>query len=257
MEPLRLSNKTVVLTGGVGLIGQKFSEGILAAGGKLILTDADKNRLDDFKPASQDSENLLKLVLDINSEESIQNVINAGIKKFGRIDAVVNNAYPRTPTYGRDFLEVKAADFCKNIELNLGGQFAVSQSFIKYFLKQGSGNIINIASIYGFLPPRFEIYQGTEMTMPVEYSVIKSGLIALTKYWAKYLKDKKIRVNSLSPGGVRNAQHQDFQKRYDALGLNKGLLDPDDLVGTLVFLLSDESLFINGQNIVVDDGWSL
>jgi NAD(P)-dependent dehydrogenase (short-subunit alcohol dehydrogenase family) len=93
--------------------------------------------------------------------------------------------------------------------------------------------------------------------MPVEYSAIKSGLIHLTKYMAKYLKGKNIRVNTLSPGGILDKQPQEFLNSYKDLSLNKGMLDKEDLTGSLIFLLSDQSKYINGQNIIVDDGFTL
>ena len=125
------------------------------------------------------------------------------------------------------------------------------------FLKQGHGNLINLASIYGIIPPKFEIYEGTQMTMPVEYAAIKSGIIHLTRYMAKYLKGKNIRVNSISPGGIKNNQDKKFEELYRLKTINKGMLDSSDLNGTLLFLLSDMGEFINGQNLIIDDGFSL
>ena len=95
------------------------------------------------------------------------------------------------------------------------------------------------------------------MTSPVEYAVIKSGLIHLTKYMAKYFKGKNIRVNSISPGGIYDKQDKNFLKKYKEKCLNKGMLDKKDLTGTLIYLLSDMSSYVNGQNIIVDDGYVL
>jgi NAD(P)-dependent dehydrogenase (short-subunit alcohol dehydrogenase family) len=114
-----------------------------------------------------------------------------------------------------------------------------------------------MASIYGTLPPRFGVYDGTSMTMPVEYAVIKAGIIQLTRYMAQFYKARGIRVNALSPGGIRDAQPEAFLARYGALSGVKGMLAPTDLVGALAFLLSDESRYMTGQNLVVDDGFSL
>ena len=107
------------------------------------------------------------------------------------------------------------------------------------------------------MAPDFSIYEGTSMTTPVEYAVIKSGLIHLTKYMAKYLGGSNVRVNVISPGGINNGQPPSFTKAYGAKCLNKGMLDPADLTGALVFLLSDLSTYVNGQNLVVDDGFTL
>lgn len=179
------------------------------------------------------------------------------IKSMGKIDALVNCAYPRNKNYVRDFLEVEFQDFCENINIHLGGYFLTCQQFIKFFLKQRHGNIINFSSIYGVIPPRFEIYENTKMIMPVEYAAIKSAIIHLTKYMAKYLKGKNIRVNCISPGGILDKQPEVFLSSYRKYCLNKGMLDKSDVVGIVIFLLSDLSMYINGQNIIVDDGFSL
>lgn len=155
------------------------------------------------------------------------------------------------------FFDLEYEDFVENLGLNLGGYFTTSQQFAKYFQKQGYGNIINISSIYGVVAPKFEIYDGTTMTMPVEYAAIKSGLIHLTKYMAKYFKGMNIKVNTLSPGGIFDNQNEIFLEQYKKECLNKGMLDKSDLKGTLVYLLSDMSKYVNGQNMVVDDGFTL
>jgi len=178
-------------------------------------------------------------------------------EKYERIDALVNNAYPRNKNYARHFFDVEYDDFVENLGLNLGGYFTTSQQFSKYFQKQGYGNIVNISSIYGVIAPKFEVYENTSMTMPVEYAAIKSGLIHLTKYMAKYFKGMNIKVNTLSPGGIFDNQPEQFLAKYKEKCLNKGMFDKSDLKGTLVYLLSDMSLYVNGQNIVVDDGFSL
>ena len=107
------------------------------------------------------------------------------------------------------------------------------------------------------MTPRFEIYKNTDMTVPVEYAAIKAGIIQLTKYLAKYCKGHKIRANCVSPGGILNKQPQSFQARYNKFCTDKGLLQPDDIAHAVLFLLSDASLYINGQNLIIDDGFSL
>jgi NAD(P)-dependent dehydrogenase (short-subunit alcohol dehydrogenase family) len=114
-----------------------------------------------------------------------------------------------------------------------------------------------MSSIYGVVAPRFEVYENTTMTMPVEYAAIKAGLIHLTKYMAKYFKGKNIRVNSISLGGLKDGQPESFLDSYEQFCLNKGMLDAKDISGTLLYLLSDLSEYVNGQNITVDDGFTL
>ena len=123
----------------------------------------------------------------------------------------INNAYPRNKNYARHFFDVEHSDFVENLGLNLGGYFTTSQQFAKYFQKQNHGNIINVSSIYGVVSPKFEIYKGTKITVPVEYAAIKSGLIHLTRYMAKYFKGMNIKVNTLSPGGILDNQPESFK----------------------------------------------
>jgi NAD(P)-dependent dehydrogenase (short-subunit alcohol dehydrogenase family) len=255
-----LNDKVIVVTGGAGLIGKEFIQAIVEQEGIAIIADINLELAGKVKEELSKKLNTTKIdfiSLDITSKESINNMINILDKKYGKIDALVNNAYPRNKNYGRTFFDVEYEDFKENISLNLGGYFTTSQQMAKYFQKQGYGNIINISSIYGVIAPKFEVYDNTPMTMPVEYAAIKSGLIHLTKYMAKYFKGMNIKVNTLSPGGIFDFQNEIFLDQYKKECLNKGMLDKSDLKGTLVYLLSDMSKYVNGQNIVVDDGFTL
>jgi NAD(P)-dependent dehydrogenase (short-subunit alcohol dehydrogenase family) len=255
-----LKNKVVVVTGGAGLIGQEFIKAIIEQNGIAIIADINKEigkRVKKQLSKELNTKNIDFVKLDITSKESLKKCIMYLDDKYEKIDALVNNAYPRNKNYGKHFFDVEYGDFVENIGLNLGGYFTTSQQFAKYFKKQGYGNIINISSIYGVVAPKFEIYKNTSMTVPVEYAAIKSGLIHLTKYMAKYFNGMNIKVNTLSPGGIFDNQNEVFVKQYKEVCLNKGMLDKSDLVGTLTYLLSDMSKYVNGQNIVVDDGFSL
>ncbi|MGJ0323122.1 oxidoreductase [Aliarcobacter cryaerophilus] len=255
-----LKDKVVVITGGAGLIGKEFVKAVVENGAIAIIADINE---DLGKKAKEDlskelnTKNIDFVQLDITSKESLNKCTDYLDNKYKKIDALVNNAYPRNKNYGRHFFDVEYSDFVENLGLNLGGYFTASQQFANYFENQGNGNIVNISSIYGVVAPRFEIYEDTTMTTPVEYAAIKSGLIHLTKYMAKYFKGMNIRVNTLSPGGILDKQPEAFLKKYKEQCLNKGMLDNSDLKGTLVYLLSDMSKYVNGQNIIVDDGFSL
>ena len=245
-----LKDKVIVIIGANGLLGKEFVKACLENNAKIIASDI-------VEKSEIESKDLEYIRCDITNKNSILDLINFSKEKFKKVDAVVNSAYPRNKNYGRKFEEVEYEDFCENINLHLGGYFLVSQQFAEFFKSQGYGNIINIASIYGVIPPRFEIYEDTNMSMPIEYNVIKHGIISMSKYIAKYYKGCNIRVNCISPGGILNNQPKEFLKKYNSYALNKGMLDKQDISGTLLFLLSDLSKNINGQNIVVDDGWSL
>ena len=255
-----LENKVIVITGGAGLIGKEFIKAVVEYDGIAIIADINYELGEQVKNTLSkelDTGNIDFVHLDITSKDSLLNCIDYLVKKYNRIDALVNNAYPRNQNYARHFFDVDYEDFVENIGLNLGGYFTASQQFSKYFKTQGYGNIVNISSIYGVVAPKFEVYEHTSMTMPVEYAAIKSGLIHLTKYMAKYFKGMNIRVNSMSPGGIFDHQDKAFLDAYKDECLNKGMLDKEDLKGTLLYLLSDMSKFVNGQYIIVDDGFVL
>lgn len=251
-----VKDKVIIVTGGAGLLGKTFCQAIADNGGIAVVAEYDitiANKL----CASLENTHIVPAQIDITNKASIEALIVYVSEKYGKIDALVNSAYPRNKNYGKHFFEVAYTDFYENVGMNLGGYFLTSQQFAKYFQKQGYGNIINLASIYGVIAPRFEVYDNTPMTTPVEYAAIKSGLIHLTKYMAKYFKGKNIRVNAISLGGIEDKQPESFLKAYKEFCLNKGMLDAKDIAGTVLYLLSDLSEFVNGQNIVVDDGFTL
>ena len=125
--------------------------------------------------------------MDITNKTSINSLIKDVSKRYGGIDCLVNNAYPKNKNYGKQIEDVSYEDFSENISAHVGGYFLTSQQFGVFFKKHNGGNIINIGSIYGTLAPRFELYKNTEMTVPVEYAAIKSSIIQLTKYFATIL----------------------------------------------------------------------
>ncbi|MDP3651341.1 MAG: oxidoreductase [Rhodoferax sp.] len=254
-----LTNKIVVVTGGAGFIGRQFCMSVAEHNGSVIVADVD---IDAATELATEIENrhlgrARAALLDITSKDSIQAFIGKFHESHGRIDAVVNNAYPRNKNYGRKLEDVTYADFCENVGLHLGGYFLIAQQFGLYFRELGGGNIVNMSSIYGVMTPRFEVYDGTQMTMPVEYAAIKSAVIQLTRYFAQYFKGDGIRVNCLSPGGILDRQPATFLQKYQSFCNSKGMLDPKDVCGSLLFLLSDVSMFMTGQNLILDDGYSL
>lgn len=256
-----LKNKTVIITGGAGLLGSAFSRECARCNANVVIVDIDEEKANELKEEIKKeigNSNIVFQRCDITNTNDILNLIDTTSNTFGKIDALVNNAYPRNKDYGRKFEDVTYEDFCENVNIHLGGYFLITKEISEVMMRQNYGNIINIASMYGFAAPRFEIYEGTDMTMPVEYAAIKGAIINLTKYLASYLGKYNIRVNAISPGGVFNNQPESFVKKYtEKVVLGKRMANIDDIVGVLIFLLSDASKYITGQNIVVDGGWSL
>jgi NAD(P)-dependent dehydrogenase (short-subunit alcohol dehydrogenase family) len=251
-----LSSKVILVTGACGLLGRQIVKEIIQQNGCVLATDTDTDKATKLIQMLP-SEQVQFLPMDITDADSIDRAISNGIKRFDSVAACVNAAYPRTVNWGTSFEDLEMRDIQENLKLQLGGAIILSQRMMKHFVVQGHGNLIHISSIMGVVAPKFENYDGTSMTSPIEYSAVKSGLISMTGWLAKYYKNKNIRVNCVSPGGILDKQPEPFLKKYRESCTSKGMLDSTDVAGTVMFLLSDLSKYINGQNIVIDDGWSL
>lgn len=251
-----IKNKTVLITGGTGLLGSGIAKKIIDLDGNVIVIDTDQKNINKFKK-NFDEKKSLAICSDSTDVKKVDACIKKIIKKFGKLDAAIHAAYPKSLRYGAKFENLKKDFLYKDLCQQLGGAILFSQTVLKYFKSIGYGNLIHVSSIQGVSPPKFEHYKNTSMISPIEYSAIKSGIIAITKYLSKYYKNNNIRVNSISPGGILDNQPKSFLKKYKLSCNDKGMLDVEDLLGTIIFLISDHSRYITGQNIIVDDGWTL
>jgi NAD(P)-dependent dehydrogenase (short-subunit alcohol dehydrogenase family) len=241
-----LQNKIIIVTGGSGLLGKSFIEYFNDQGAIAINLDLNI------------STNLNKgeIHCDITNKDSLLYAINLIITKFHRIDGWVNNAYPRTEDWGNSFENINYISWMKNVDLQLNSTFLCCQLVLEIMKKQKSGSIVNMASIYGVVGPDFSIYNGTTMTMPAAYSAIKGGVINFTRYLASYFGPQSIRINSVSPGGVFNNQDSVFVDNYIKNVPLRRMALPKDISPTVAFLLSDNSTYLTGQNIIIDGGWT-
>jgi len=243
-------NKIAVVTGGSGLIGKEIVRALYGFGAVVYIADINREKVDI-------KDTRVKYVyLDITSESSVQEAIADIIQNDGRIDILVNSAYPRTKDWGLKFEQVSFDSWKKNVNDHLGGYFLCCQKVSEQMKHQGGGTIINLASIYGVVATDFSIYENTEMTMPVAYSAIKGGIIALTKYIATYYGKYNVRANIISPGGIFDNQPTAFVEKYSKKTPLGRMGRPEDIVGTVIYLASDASSYITGQNLMVDGGWT-
>jgi NAD(P)-dependent dehydrogenase (short-subunit alcohol dehydrogenase family) len=261
MNPaLPLTNKSIVVVGGAGNIGQEIVRATLAAGASVVALDRDEQALERLRSSIASADGRLLLdVVDMTERASIEHALAAAEEALGGIDGAVNTAYPRNPRYGRHFFDVEFADFCENTGLHMGGYFLFMQCCARYALdRQTPFSLVNLSSIYGSMAPRFQVYDGTAMTMPVEYAAIKAGLEHMTRYVNAYMKGRNadFRANCVSPGGILAGQDPQFVARYGEHCLSKGMLDAADVTGAIVFLLSESARYVVGQNLIVDDGFS-
>ena len=251
-----VNNLIVAISGGTGRIGSAFSRAVVENGGKVIIGDINSDRGNKLV-LDLGYENALFFEGNLTDPNAVDLMIRKGVEKFGEIDAAVHCAYPVSEQWGTGFENLKPEGIKEDLFNQLGGAILFSQQMIHHFQSQMHGNLIHVSSIQGISAPKFEHYEGTDMVSPIEYSAIKAGIISITRYLAKYCKNQNIRVNCISPGGILSGQPESFLSNYKKDCLSKGMLDATDITGALMFLLSDQSKYISGQNIIIDDGWSL
>ncbi len=242
----KLQNKIIIVTGGSGLLGKSLIEEILKHGGFCINIDINH----------ETNQDLSQIKCNITSTASVDNALSLIIERYGRIDGLINNAYPRTKDWGNKFEDINYESWQKNVDWQLNSYFYFTQAVSKFMIKCKSGSIINMASIYGVVGPDFTVYDNTTMTMPAAYSVIKGGIVNFSRYLASYLGPYNIRVNTLSPGGIFDNQNPVFVDNYEKKVPMRRMGLPDDISPVAGFLLSEDAKYITGQNLIVDGGWT-
>jgi NAD(P)-dependent dehydrogenase (short-subunit alcohol dehydrogenase family) len=179
------------------------------------------------------------------------------IGKYGRIDGLVNNAYPRTSDWGSPFENVSYESWRTNVDWQMNSVFIFCKKVLVEMKKRRSGSIVNIGSTYGVVSPDFNLYEGTTITSNPAYTAIKGGIINFTKYLGAYFGEFGIRANCVSPGGIFDNQNPIFVERYQKKVPLKRMGKPSDIAGPVSFLLSQDAEYITGQNLMVDGGWTI
>ncbi|MBN1392346.1 MAG: SDR family oxidoreductase [Sedimentisphaerales bacterium] len=253
-----LKDKVAVVTGGYGHLGRGICKGLADAGATVIA--AGRNR-DKFKEVfeSRDGSKIVFEQMDVSSEESIKAAFDNISKKTKRIDVLVNCAFYQGGS--GDPAEMSSSDFERGIDGTLNSVFRCIKLIVPYMSKAKNGSIINISSMYGIFSPDFSIYKGYEkqFSQP-NYGAAKAGVIQLTRYYAAYLAGYGIRVNCISPGAFptdETVKQKEFLQRLLAKIPMGRIGRPEDLEGAAVFLASDASSYITGQNIIIDGGWTI
>ncbi len=250
-----LTGRVAIVTGGAGLYGSHMCAALAEAGAHVVVTSRDDAACARAAQALRDAGlSASSHRLDLADEASIRALRDDTVAAYGRIDVLVNGSVHRQ---GGDPAGTSAADWAATSLVNSTGLFLITRDVGEQMMAQGSGSIINIGSIYGVVGPTFDIYAGTGMTSPAFYAYDKGGMVNLTRYLACYYGPHGVRVNCLSPGGLRSdGQPEAFLAAYRAATPLGRLAGPDDIKGPIVFLASDASGYLTGTNIMVDGGWT-
>jgi NAD(P)-dependent dehydrogenase (short-subunit alcohol dehydrogenase family) len=267
-----LSGKIVVITGGAGFLGQKHAEAIAEFGGIPVLIDLNQIQIDNVLESLQSKyrTQAAGFVADITQEQQVEESCYKIKQRFGKIDGLVNNAAnnPKVDDSNRLQNASRLENFPLeqwNMDLAVGltGSFLCSKYFGTSIASTGGGSIINIASDLGVIAPNQNLYkregvaEQLQSVKPVSYSVVKTGIIGLTRYLATYWPEKGVRCNAICPGGVYNGQGEEFVMRISSLIPMARMAKPDELTGAVVFLSSEASSYVNGATIIVDGGRSV
>ncbi len=244
-----LKKKVVVITGGSGFLGKQYCNAFLKNKSRVINLDiVNKNKKVFF------------LKCDISNEKELIIAKKKIIKKFKKIDILINNA-ARNPTPNKEkksnkFENLEIEELIKDFQIGLVGSILSSKIFGSQMLKQKKGNIINISSDLGIIAPDQRLYR-KNFVKPVSYSVVKHGILGLTKYLASYWGPKKIRCNAFAPGGMKNQNNISIQKKLNKLIPMNRMANKNEYNDIVLFLASDTSSYINGSTIVADGGRSI
>lgn len=261
-----LTGKVALITGAGGLLGPKHAEALIEAGCVVILTDHHEERAQqksNFLNQKYGKEVSHAFYMDVTDKQSIQDVAD----KFQKIDILINNAAkdPKVKKGGNltveSRFETMTEEYWKEgIDAALNGTFLCSQVLGNKMLEQGSGVILNIASDLGVIAPDQRLYrkegvaEDKQNVKPITYSAAKWAIIGMTKYLAVYFAQKGIRVNCLSPTGVYNDHPEDFVKKLSSIIPMGRMADINEYKGAIVFLCSDASSYMTGENMVIDGG---
>ncbi len=260
-----LTGKTAVVTGGAGILGQHFCTGLAESGANVAVVDVQEDKARELAQALSQryKGQVIGIGCDVSDPASVRTMVAHVISEFGGINILHNNAAAKSDdldAFFAPFEEYSLDQWRKIMSVNIDGMFLVAQAAGRQMIAQGKGgSIIQTASIYGVIAPDQRIYEGSfyldrQINTPAVYSASKAAVIGLTKYLATYWATKGIRVNTLTPGGTESGQNDEFKRRYSARIPMNRMAIAYEMVGALLYLASDASSYVTGQNIIVDGG---
>ncbi|MFJ8102436.1 SDR family oxidoreductase [Lysinibacillus sp. NPDC096212] len=266
-DKFSIKGKTAIVTGGGGILGRNFCCGLAEAGARVAVVDINlvgaQQVVDEIQ--SQIQGEAKAFYCDLTSEQSVKEMVEAVVEDFGMIDILHNNAAGKSSDLNAFFAPFEEYDLDQWKEImstNLDSMFLVAKYVGQVMKEQGTGgSIIQTSSIYGVMAPDNRIYEGSfyldrQINTPAIYSASKAGVVGLTRYLATYWAKDGIRVNTITPGGVESGQNDTFKQNYgNRIPLGR-MARAEEMVGALIYLASDASSYVTGQNILIDGGLS-
>ena len=257
LDQFSLEGRVALVTAGAGpLFGSSITEGLAEAGATVITASRSLDRNLEFaRTLCERGHDAHGMAFDLSDVDSIHRLHDDVIAKFGRLDVLVNSALVRLG-HAAGFDGQTPEDWVTCAKGDMAGLFTICKAFVADMLKQGKGSIINIASIYGVVANDPGLYDDTDMKQPPSYCFVKAGTINFTRYIASYYGKQGVRANCISPGGYFTGQPEPFLRRYCKRVPVGRLMNNEDIKGAVVFLASDASEYVTGENLMVDGGWT-
>ena len=264
-ELFDVSGKNVAIVGSTGILGSVYARALAEAGANVAVCDFDLSRCDALA-AEIESEapgRVKTFEIDLSSEDSVKSWAGKVLGEYGHLDALLNNAAAKTKGFFEPLESFSLDDWKAVVDVNMTGMFLTAREIGPSMAERGSGSIINVSSIYGNVGPDQRIYEGSwyeelggAINTPLVYSATKGAVLSMTRHLATYWGPRGVRTNTLTPGGVFSGQNDTFLKRYsDHVPLGRMAWD-HEMVGAVIYLVSDASAYVNGANLMVDGGWT-
>lgn len=262
-----LAGRNAVVTGAVGILGRPFCHGLAEFGANVVVVDLDETICREVAEelARCHGVTAVGIGCDITDQASVAAMVQRAVDAVGDLHVLHNNVGGKTPdldAYFSAFEDYSLAEWRRVMAVNLDGVFLVDQAIGRRMVAQGKGgSIVHTASIYGVMAPDQRIYEGSEylgraINTPAVYSASKAAVVGLTRHLATYWADQRIRVNCITPGGAESGQNETFKNRYSARIPLGRMAQREEMVNALIYLASDASSYVTGQNLLVDGGLS-
>lgn len=257
-----MENQTVCITGGAGHIGSEIAHALADNGANIAILDMDQAACESLCDTleKQHGVRTFPLGFDLADDVKTHEAVHKVAKALGGVDCLINNAAfvgtTKLQGWVVPFEEQTTDTWRKAVEINLNAPFTLCREATPYLVKSGEGSIVNLGSIYAVYGPDMRLYGETRMGNPAAYGAAKAGLLQLTRWLATVLAPH-VRVNSICPGGVWRNQPEAFVERYESRTPMQRMATEEDMVGTVLYLVSNMSRYVTGQNIMVDGGWGV